>query len=149
MATENGKAPSMDERIMIAIVRVSERFKRKSSAIFSDYNLSFSQYNVLRVLERMPGGRGSIGEVSTRMLVSTPNLSGIAKRLEKTGCLVRRRDEADERRTLLELQPPGRQALDRIRDLQEANVKSFLAGSPADQKQAWLNSLKRMLQPDD
>lgn len=148
MATEDGKAPTIDEKIMIAIVRVSERFKRKSSAIFADYNLSFSQYNLLRVLERMPEGRGSISEVSTRMLVSTPNLSGIAKRLEKTGYLVRRRDETDERRTLLELQPPGRLALERIRDLQEANVKSFLDASPANQKQAWLNSLKRMLRPD-
>ena len=82
------------------------------------------------------------------MLVSTPNLSGIAKRLEKTGYLVRRRDETDERRTLLELQPPGRLALERIRDLQEANVKSFLDASPANQKQVWLNSLKRMLRPD-
>ena len=145
---EKGTAPTIDEKVLIAIVRVSERFKRESAAIFADYNLSFSQYNALRALERMPGGRGSVGEVSALMLVSRPNLSGIAKRLEKGGFIVRRRDEADERITMLELQPPGRSVLENIKDLQEANVKSFLAACPMDQKQAWLDLLKRMLRPD-
>ncbi|MCB2187563.1 MAG: MarR family transcriptional regulator [Deltaproteobacteria bacterium] len=149
MAGTVGVATSLDEKIMLAIVRASERFKRKSSAIFASYGISFSQYNVLRVLEALPGGQGSITEVSSRLLVSTPNLSGIAKRLEKTGFILRRRDPADERKTILELQPDGRQVLAEIRELQEANIKSFTAACPPPQKTEFLASLKKMLEPWD
>lgn len=132
---------------MLAIVRASERFKRESSAIFARHGVSFSQYNVLRVLEDLPGGRGSITEISNQLLVSPPNMSGIAKRLEKTGLATRGRDAADERKTLLELQPPGRRVLAEINDRQAANVRSFLADCPTEQKQAFLALLKRMLKP--
>lgn len=139
----------MDERIMMAIVRVSELFKRKSSSIFARYGLSFSQYNVLRVLGGAGGGQGTVTDVSTRLLVSTPNLSGIAKRLEKGGFISRRRDAADERRTILVLEPLGRRVMDDIGDLQDTNIQTFLAGCPLDQKQAMLDLLKTMLKLED
>lgn len=143
------KGPDIDERIMMAIVRVSERFKRKSSAIFSGYGLSFSQYNALRVLDGFPDGRSSITEISQRLLVSTPNLSGIAKRLEKAGFVGRSRDAADERKTILVLMPPGKEVLDQIEKLQDRNIKQFLEDCPANRKRAYLNWLKNMLEPAD
>lgn len=147
MPAKSSKGPGMDEKIMMAIVRVSERFKRKSSAIFAGYELSFSQYNVLRALDGLPGGCGSISEVSKLLLVSAPNMSGIAKRLEKTGFITRGRDSADERRTLLALQPAGKRVLARIRKLQEDNIEAFLTAYPIKQKQALLDLLKEMLNP--
>ena len=148
MSATGGKTPSIDERIMMAIVRVSERFKRKSAAIFTDYGLSFSQYNALRLLGNLPGGRGSITEISHQLLVSTPNMSGIAKRLEKAGFVSRSRDMGDERRTILQLQPPAKQVLKNIQGLQEKNIKMFLASCPLGQKRAFLDLLKGMLQSD-
>jgi DNA-binding MarR family transcriptional regulator len=147
MLAAGESSPNIDERILMAIVRVSERFKRKSSAIFVGYGLSFSQYNVLRVLDSRPDGQGSITDISRQLLVSSPNLSGIAKRLEKAGFVRRGRDAADERRTLLVLRPPGKAVLEQIRHLQEKNIQEFLAVCPADQKRAFLDWLKTMLAP--
>lgn len=139
------KTFGIDERIMMAIVRVSERFKRKSSAIFSGYGLSFSQYNVLRVLDSDPSGKGSITEISVQLLVSTPNMSGIAKRLEKSGYVDRIRDASDERRTILILKPAARKVLREIESLQKKNVESFLITCLPENKQAFLDLLKDML----
>ena len=138
---------SLDETFMMAIVRASERFKRESAAIFAVHGLSFSQYNVLRLLDSRPQGRGSISGVSRRLLVSTPNLSGIAKRLEKAGFVDRFRDESDERRTILALRPAGRRVLAEIGPRQEANVRSFLAACPPELKQSALDLLKGMIDP--
>ncbi len=147
MAVDKKYSLSIDETVMMAIVRSSERFKRESSAIFSGYGLSFSQYNVLRLLDSRPDGRDSITEISRRLLVSTPNMSGIGKRLEKAGFVDRYRDSSDERRTILSLKPAGSRVLAEIQPRQEENVKSFLAACPPGLKQAFLDLLNAMLDP--
>ena len=48
---------SVDERVMMAIVRVAELFKMESSAIFKNYGITFAQYNVLRVLDASKNGQ--------------------------------------------------------------------------------------------
>ena len=148
MPTNDKKRLGIDERLMITIVRVSERFKRKSSAIFVDYGISFSQYNVLRLLDSRIGGQSSITEISRQLLVSTPNMSGIAKRLEKSGFVSRSRDKNDERKTILTLKTPGRQVLAKIKSLQEKNIEKFLATCSKDNKKALLELLKDMLKRD-
>ena len=148
MPTNDKERPGIDERLMMAIVRVSERFKRKSSAIFVDYGISFSQYNVLRLLDGCIGSQSAITEISRQLLVSTPNMSGIAKRLEKSGFVSRSRDKNDERKTILTLKTPGRQVLAKIKNLQEKNIEKFLATCSKDNKKSLLELLKDMLKRD-
>ena len=38
---------SIDEKVLMAIVRLAEKFKRSHSEVFRKYGLSFPQYNVL------------------------------------------------------------------------------------------------------
>lgn len=148
MPANDKEGPGIDERLMMAIVRVSERFKRKSSAIFTDYGISFSQYNVLRLLDGRTGGQSSITEISRQLLVSTPNMSGIAKRLEISGFVSRSRDKNDERKTNLTLKTPGRQVLVKIKKLQEKNIEKFLTTCPINNKNAFIDLLKDMLKRD-
>ena len=106
--------PSEEEKIMMALVKTAELFKRKSAAIFKEQGLSFSQYNVLRVLDAVDGGRKAISQVGKAMLASAPNLSGIAKRLESAGFITRRGADGDERVKLLTITAKGRRVLGRI-----------------------------------
>jgi len=73
---------SSNEKVLIAIVRAAENFKRTHTAIFRKYGLSFPQYNVLRVLDASRNGRNKISGVSRIMLVPGANMTGIAKRLK-------------------------------------------------------------------
>jgi DNA-binding MarR family transcriptional regulator len=148
MPASDKDGPGIDERLMMAIVRVSERFKRKSSAIFADYGISFSQYNVLRLLNGCKGGQSTITEISRQLIVSTPNMSGIAKRLEKSGFVNRSRDKNDERKTILILKAPGRQVLAKIRNLQEKNIEKFLTTCPIERKRVIMDLLRDMLKRD-
>ena len=55
---------SIDERVMMAIVRVAERFKKNSSAVVKKWGLTFSQYNVLRVLDASENGQNTMRNVN-------------------------------------------------------------------------------------
>lgn len=138
----------IDEKVLITVVRVAELFKRRSSAIVSAHGLSFSQYNALRVLEIAPQGSRSITDLSRQMLVSSPNLSGIAKRLDKAGFVQRLRDDHDERRTLLRITAKGLEVLARIEQRQRDNIREMLVPCPTGRKEEALAMLKAILALD-
>ena len=137
--------PSQEEMIMMALVKTAELFKRKSSVIFKEQGLSFSQYNVLRVLDSSEGGQKAINQVGKAMLASGPNLSGIAKRLENGGFINRRGVKGDERVKLLSITAKGRRVLRLIAAQQEDNVQQFLRLCPQKKKQDMYAVLRNML----
>lgn len=134
-----------DEKVMIAIVRAAELFKKESGAIFKNYGLTFSQYNVLRILDATPNGKNTITNVSRIMLVTGANMTGVAKRLEKSGFLIRRGDANDERITLLEITPKGRQSIRNIREEKNENLEKYMSSFSADEKEEMLSRLKQIL----
>jgi len=134
-----------DEKVMIAIVRAAELFKKESGAIFKNYGLTFSQYNVLRILDGTPNGKNTITNVSRIMLVSGANMTGIAKRLENNGFLIRRGDANDERITLLEITPKGRQSLKNICEEKDENLEKYMSNFSSDEKEEMLAGLKQIL----
>ncbi len=134
-----------DEKVMIAIVRAAELFKKESGAIFKNYGLTFAQYNVLRILDATPNGKNTITNVSRIMLVSGANMTGVAKRLEKSGFLIRRGDANDERITLLEITPKGRQSLRNICEEKDENLEKYMSNFSADEKEGMLSRLKQIL----
>jgi DNA-binding MarR family transcriptional regulator len=136
---------SIDERILMAIVRVAERFKKDSSAVFKNWGLTFSQYNVLRVLDASGNGQNTMKNVNRIMLVSSANMTGIAKRLEKNGFIVRTSDPHDDRSKRLQITPEGTKVLKAISDYKDRNVSRYLVKYPEEGKAALLETMQRIL----
>ncbi|MBM4326390.1 MAG: MarR family transcriptional regulator [Deltaproteobacteria bacterium] len=136
---------SVEEKVMIFVVMASELFKKNSTAIFGQYGLTFSHYNVLKSLVACEGGRDTAGNVSKRMLVTGANVTGLAKRMEKAGLIERRNDEKDERLTMLQITKKGRKALDAIREIQEKHVNEYMQTCSREQKEELLTVLKSIL----
>ena len=136
---------SLNEKVMMAMVRLAEFFKKDSANIFKNYGLTFPQYNVLRVLESSKNHQNTISNVGKIMLVSGANMTGIAKRLEKNGFLLRKSDPADERITLLEITPKGRERLTEIAREKDANIERYLAHFSDDQKRELLSLLRTVI----
>jgi len=137
---------SGDEKVLMAIVRAAERFKRAISALFRSYHLSFPQYNILRVLDASTDGRSRITEVSRIMLVPGANITGLAKRLEKSGFIQRKSDLKDERVTLLEITPKGKETLASIEKDRDQLLKKLLKGLLPQEKKDLLAVIKRLIQ---
>jgi DNA-binding MarR family transcriptional regulator len=136
---------STDEKVLMAIVRLAETFKRNHSDIFRSYGLSFPQYNVLRVLEASEKGRNKISAVSRIMLVPGANITGIAKRLAKDGFIRKKPDPADDRVTVLEITAKGRRTLKRIEKEKDARLEQMLKVLSRSEKSELLAKVKRVL----
>lgn len=137
-------ALEINEKVMVALVKASELFKKDSDAIFRNYGLTFSQYNVLRVLNNSTGGQNSVTNASKIMLVSSPNMTGIAKRLEKNGFIIRKNDPKDERVTLLEITPKGKLVLKNINTAHHDNMRDYLKCFSGEEKKHLLEDLKQL-----
>jgi DNA-binding MarR family transcriptional regulator len=127
------------------MVRAAEIFKRTHSTVFRDYGLSFPQYNVLRVLDASRNGRNRISEVSRIMLVPGANMTGIAKRLERDGFLIRKSDPNDERVTILEITPKGKTTLRNIEPEKERSADLMLEGFSEQDKIELLDRLRKLI----
>jgi DNA-binding MarR family transcriptional regulator len=139
---------NINEKIMMAIVRVAERFKKESSLIFRSYGITFSQYNVLRVLDASENGQNTMTNVSRIMLSSGANLTGIVKRLEAKGFLTRKKDPLDARTRLLKITPKGQRTLKEIFDKKERQISGYLTQYSDDEKAFIFTKLKRILRKD-
>ncbi len=140
---------SLDEKVMMATVRLAEFFKRNSSNLFKNYGLTFPQYNVLRVLESSENHQNTISNVGKIMLVSGANMTGIAKRLEKNGFLLRKSDPGDERVTLLEITPKGRDRLKDIAAEKDASISRYLTHFSEGQKEELFSLLRSVVREND
>lgn len=136
---------STNEKVLMAVVRAAEIFKRTHSAIFRNYGLSFPQYNVLRVLGASRSGMNKISEVSRIMLVPGANMTGIAKRLERDGFLIRKSDSNDERVTILEITPKGKRTLKNIEKEKDRSIEIIVKGFSQKEKTEFLDKLKRLI----
>ena len=136
---------SLDEKVMMAIVRLAEVFKKSSSNIFKNYGLTFPQYNALRVLDSSDNKQNTISNVSKIMLVSGANMTGIAKRLEKNGFILRKSDPSDERITLLEITPKGRERLKAISSEKDEGITRYLKTFSDEQKNEVLELIRSVI----
>ncbi|BBO85165.1 hypothetical protein DSCO28_57310 [Desulfosarcina ovata subsp. sediminis] len=139
---------SIDERVLMAVVRVAERFKKESAALFKNFDLTFPQYNVLRVLDASENGQNTVRDINRIMLVSGANMTGITKRMEKTGFIIRSSDPSDDRLKRLEITPKGRQVLNDISDSNDRLVNGFLENYSAEKKIDLLSILNEILRKD-
>lgn len=133
------------ERVMMGIVRAAENFKRTQSIIFKQYELSFPQYNILRVLEASKNGQNKISVVGKIMLTPGANMTGLAKRMEKNGFLERKPDPNDERVTMLAITQKGRAMLSEIEKKKDEVIDQILEGIPLETKKSYLETTKTII----
>ena len=136
---------STDEKVLMAIIRAAEHFKRVHSSIFRNFGLSFPQYNVLRVLDASKNGQNKISDVSRIMLVPGANITGLAKRLEKDGFIIKKSVPEDDRVTLLEITPKGKKALQNIEKEKDQWLELMMKNLSKKEKVELLDKVKLIL----
>jgi DNA-binding MarR family transcriptional regulator len=140
---------SANEKVLMAIVRAAENFKRTHSTIFRKYGLSFPQYNVLRVLDASRNGRNRISDISRIMLVPGANMTGIAKRLERHRFLVRKSDPSDERVTILQITAKGKRTLKNIKEEKDRTLEKLLSSFSQKDKLDLVSRVKHFIKKNE
>jgi len=86
-----------------------------------------------------------MSDISRVMIVPDANITGIAKRLEKDGFVLKKSDPSDERVTILEITPKGKRTLKNIENEKDKRLERMLKNLSADEKLDLIDRVKRIL----
>src|SRR3989442_5176297 len=102
---------SLEEEVLIALVRAAWLAAERSNAVTAAAGLSPSQYNVLRILRAAGRGGLSCTEIGARMGTRDSDLTRLMSGLERAGFVARGTDAHDLRRRPHRINPPGQALL--------------------------------------
>jgi DNA-binding MarR family transcriptional regulator len=137
------KAPSF-ERAFRRLIRICGLLERVMHPYFAQFGISGAQWGVLRTLHRAEvAGEPSLRltDVSRRMLIRPPSVTGLVDRLEKVGLILRCPSTDDLRVKNVALTKDGRELVHRILRVHPAQQARVL--SPLDEAEQ--EELDRML----
>jgi DNA-binding MarR family transcriptional regulator len=88
---------SIEEVVFLDVLRTADVLLQGEVAVLRGVDLSFAQYNVLRILRG--AGKGGLPSmaIAERMVNRDPDVTRLLDRLEERGLVVRTRDSADRR----------------------------------------------------
>lgn len=87
---------SLEQEAALNVVRTNDQIQIRFARLFREYDLTPSQYNVLRIL-RGEGKPLPILEIAERTITVVPGITGLIDRLEQAGFVARERCPKDRR----------------------------------------------------
>lgn len=104
---------SPEEEAALNIDRTAAVIGHAFAESLKAYDITPTQYNVLRILRGAPDGL-LCGEVGARMITRDPDITRLLDRLEKRSLIGRSRQEQDRRRVLARITDEGLALLKRL-----------------------------------
>src|ERR1700751_5923617 len=105
---------SLEQEAYLSILRTASELSYAVEQFFRPFDITPSQYNVLRILR----GAGTDGlcrnEISERMVTATPDMSRLLDRMERAGWVQRERAGEDRRQVSTYITKSGRELLERL-----------------------------------
>ena len=139
---QNRPFVSLEQEVYLSILRTASELSYAVDRFFRSYNITPSQYNVLRILR----GAGEDGlcrnEISERMVTATPDMTRLLDRMEKAGWVTRERAEEDRRQVSTHITKSGMELLTRLEKPTGDFVMPLFAG-------ASISDLKIVLKVND
>ena len=105
---------TIEEELLVSLLRTTDVLHERFEAMIRPFNISMTQYNVLRILRGAePAGR-TCGEIGERMIAREPDVTRLLERLEKAGLIRRTRDSKDRRVVVTRITSAGLRLLDEL-----------------------------------
>jgi DNA-binding MarR family transcriptional regulator len=105
---------SVEEEAILSIARTAALMEHAGAEGLKPFNLTITQYNVLRILR----GAGADGlcrnEVGERLVTKVPDVTRLLDRMEAAGLIVRERGGKDRRFVATRITDKGLKLLDKI-----------------------------------
>ena len=139
---QNRPFVSLEQEVYLSILRTASELSYTVDQFFGQFDITQSQYNVLRIL-RGAGAEGLCrNEISERMVTATPDMTRLLDRMENAGWVTRKRAEEDRRQVFTHITKPGLDLLARLERPTSDFVKPLFAG-------ARVSDLKTVLKVND
>jgi len=106
------------------------------------FAVTLPRFDLMAQLDKNPGGM-TLGELSSRMMVTNGNVTGLCDRLVEQGLVARRPSPRDRRAQLVSLTPEGRRAFRVMARTHEGWIAEIFAGLTAAETEALMKLLAK------
>jgi DNA-binding MarR family transcriptional regulator len=130
-----------------ALVRTSGLLARIMQPYFGHFGISGSQWGVLRTLHRAEiegSGRLRLTDLSDRLIVRPPSITGVIDRLERLGYVSRTNSSRDLRSKEVSLTDLGRELVDRVLKDHRTQIRALMKGLAPDDQRRLCSLLERL-----
>jgi DNA-binding MarR family transcriptional regulator len=122
---------ALDARVFVSLMRTANALNRGAEALLKPYNLSGTQYNILRIL-RGAGEHGlACREVGCKLISREPDITRLLDRMESRGLIARAREKEDRRVVKTRITAEGLRLLheldEPVRELHRRQVRHLTA----------------------
>ncbi len=114
--------------------------RRKGREILWDFNITGPQFIALQIL--INDGELTVGELSQKMSLACSTITDLVDRMEKSGLVVRKKDEKDKRIVRIEVLPVGYEVVNKVVEKR----RKFLAGKLENFKEEEMKFLSESLE---
>jgi DNA-binding MarR family transcriptional regulator len=111
---QNKPFETLEDEVFINVIRTAEVFNRKQTEFLKGYELTPSQFNVLRILRGAEPDGLICREIGERMVAFDPDVTKLLDRLEIRGLVARERQQKDRRVIIVRISEEGLRLLEKI-----------------------------------
>lgn len=104
---------SEEQEVVLNLQRANDQIQIHFTRLFRQYDLTPSQYNILRILRGEAKPMKSL-EIADRTITVVPGITGLLDRLEEAGLVHRERSVNDRRKVLVSITPKGTELLKKL-----------------------------------
>jgi DNA-binding MarR family transcriptional regulator len=127
----------LEEEAALNIARTAEVLGQASASFFREYDLSPTQYNVLRILRGAEPSGATCSQIAERLINHDPDVTRLLDRLESRGFIGRDRSKEDRRVVRVRITADGLELVGRI----DRPLRAFLKARLGKLDQSELTSL--------
>ncbi len=136
----------MDQQVILSLARSWTRLEQRLDAALSTIKgISFSEYQMLRVLADAPNSAASRVALAEAVGRTPSGITRALRPLEKLGFVETQKSERDARLALAVLTPEGRELVDDASGVLDDVARDLQAGAPATAKAENLNAASLLL----
>lgn len=106
----------LEEEASLSVVRTADVMFQRMADLLKPFDLSSSQYNVLRIL-RGAAEPQACGQIAERMVSRDPDMTRLLDRMESRGLISRARNEQDRRVVKAQITRQGLNLLEELQPL--------------------------------
>ena len=105
---------SVEEEAILSIARTAAVMEHSGAEALKPFDLTITQYNVLRILRGAAGEGLCRNEVGERLVTKVPDVTRLLDRMEEAGLIVRQRGGEDRRFVSTRITDKGLKLLEKI-----------------------------------
>ena len=121
---------SLEEEVYLNLVRTAETLTREIELLLQKRGITWTQYNVLRILRGAEPDGATCSAISERLLAFDPDVTRLLDRLEKAQLVHRARSTTDRRVVLTRITETGLDVLASLDDPLKGLLRQLFKGMP-------------------